>query len=112
MNEFRHSLPVCQSIGQDQFGLEVLVGGRRLGCGAHDQASDRDHDVLWQLLNNMVVFCMRMSNLSISICGFSVLEPELRVLDPKIWKPDSNLGDVLSQDGNFYGYDDADFCYN
>lgn len=112
MNEFLDSLPVCQRIGQDQFCLKVLIGGRRRGSGAHDQASDRDHDVFRQLLNNMVEFCMRLSNLSISICGFSVLEPEVMVLDPKIRKLESNLDDVLSQDGNFYSYDDADFCYN
>ena len=70
---------------------------------------DRDHDVLWKFLYNVIELGTRLCDLSVSKQGFCVKEPEVRVFGPKIRELDGNLGDILGGgwDCCFFNHDDA-----
>ena len=68
----------------------------------HDQASERDHDVLRKFLHNVIKFGTGLSDVSLSECGFCVW-----VVGPKIRELNGNLGDILGRDCCFFSHDDA-----
>ena len=94
-----HLLPVSESVGGDQLVPEILVGGRRGGRGALDQAADQDHDLLGKLLDNDITLGAGVVDSGNAERGFGMKEPEFGVHSPEVHELDHDPGDKLGDDG-------------